>query len=69
MAVISHARPLSLDDYLALPLAEDAGREQEIIRGTLYVSPRPGPLHQGCWPTSIISRSGTCSAGESGGSS
>jgi Uma2 family endonuclease len=40
------SRLLTLDDYLDLPLDEDAGMEQEIIRGKLVIMPRPQPLHQ-----------------------
>ncbi|MBI3973576.1 MAG: Uma2 family endonuclease [Chloroflexi bacterium] len=44
MATAPHLRPLTLDDYLALP--EDGDREREIIGGRLFVAPRPLPLHQ-----------------------
>ncbi|MDE2992745.1 MAG: Uma2 family endonuclease [Chloroflexota bacterium] len=43
-AVESRARLLTLKDYLALP--EDNGLEREIIRGRLFVPPRPRILHQ-----------------------
>ena len=43
-AVESPTRLLTLKDYLALP--EDNGLEREIIRGRLFVSPRPRILHQ-----------------------
>ena len=43
-AVESRARLLTLKDYLALP--EDNGLEREIIRGRLFLSPRPRILHQ-----------------------
>ena len=44
MAVAPHLRPLTLDDYLALP--EDDHREREIIRGRLFEAPRPFVPHQ-----------------------
>jgi Uma2 family endonuclease len=36
-------RKLDYDDYAAAP---DDGQRYEIIRGELYVTPAPGPLHQ-----------------------
>ena len=43
-AVESRARLLTLKDYLALPADNDL--EREVIRGRLFVSPRPRILHQ-----------------------
>ena len=43
-AVESRARLLTLKDYLALPADNDL--EREIIRGRLFVSPRPRILPQ-----------------------
>jgi Uma2 family endonuclease len=41
-----HERILTIEDYLDLPLDNEVGLEQEIIRGRLVTMPRPGALHQ-----------------------
>lgn len=46
MAIAPHLRPLTLEEYLALPEDGESGWEREVIRGRLYVAPRPMHLHQ-----------------------